>query len=314
MIIGGGLMNENKAKSFWVMFFILMPILIWADPASDIAKAGDAAWDKLVAQIKKESRWANPVSASVVVNDFSSYEGETMLFPAIDFSDFIVDREGNKYYWYGEKNSNNVFVIKYNDGIQDILYKLNNALGNSSGRYEVLGTIVDAYSWWGDVVLMDVSAMRVKNRACIIIQNDKPVLAGQDIFDKYMAKQAANWTAGIPQNATTVPQNLEPEAVAKWFLFYGSVKKNSVIWNQLCSVQENAISGAGSLQAKGQSWWRMISMPNREYYFVRADPGRDTPNSRTFMYQIRQDGQDIGVAKPMTVIKENTGQWKVSSF
>jgi len=55
-------------------------------------------------------------------------------------------------------------------------------------------------------------------------------------------------------------------------------------------------------------------MANREYYFVRADPGRDTPTSRVFMYQIRQDGQDVGVARPMTVVKESSGQWKVSSF
>jgi hypothetical protein len=286
----------------------------WADPATDIAGAGDTAWDNLVARYRGESLWADPVSANVVVNNFGRYEKKVMLFPAIDFGDFITDRDGNKYYWYGEKNSNNLFIIKYNDGIQDLLYKLNNGLGNAGGRYEVLGTIVDAYRWWGNVVLMDVAAMRIQNRACVIIQNNRPVLAGQDIFDRYLAAQAANWTAGIPQNAASVPQNLEPEAVAKWFLFYGSVKKDSAVWNQLCSVQENAISVSGALQAKGQSWWRMISMANREYYFVRSDSGRDTPSSRVFMYQIRQDGQDAGVAKPMTVIKESNGQWKVSSF
>jgi hypothetical protein len=139
-------------------------------------------------------------------------------------------------------------------------------------------------------------------------------LAGQDIFNRHMAAQAANWTAGIPQNASSVPQNLDPEMVAKWFLFYGSNKKDEKIWNQLCSVQENAISASGTLTSKGQSWWRMISMANREYYFVRADSGRDTATSKVFMYQIRQDGQDVGVAKPMTVVKESSGQWKVSSF
>jgi hypothetical protein len=307
-------MNEKKKKASLLFFFAVFPLLVWADPAGDIARAGDTAWDNLAAQYKRDSLWVDPVSANIVVNNFSRYEKKVMLFPAIDFGDFITDRDGNKYYWYGEKNSNNIFIIKYNDGIQDLLYKLNNGLGNMSGRYEVLGTIVDAYRWWGNVVLMDVTAMRVQNRACVIIQNNKPVLAGQDIFDRYLADQAANWTAGIPQNAASVPQNLEPEAVAKWFLFYGSVKKDSAIWNQLCSVQENAISGSGALQAKGQSWWRMISMANREYYFVRSDSSRDTPSSRIFMYQIRQDGQDVGVAKPMTVIKENNGQWKVSSF
>jgi hypothetical protein len=304
----------NKGKPVFGALFVLLSWSVLADPAGDIAKAGDNAWNSLVTQYKTEGRWADPVSANVVVNNFDRYKGKAMLFPAIDFSDFITDRDGNRYYWYGEKNSLNLFIIKYNDGIQDQLYKLNNGLGNYKGNYEVLGTIVDAWKWWGNVVLMEVNAVRVQNRACILIQNNRPVLAGEDIFNRHMAEQAANWTAGIPQNAASVPQNLEPEMVAKWFLYYGSVKKNSSIWNQLCSVQENAISGSGVLAAKGESWWRMISMANREYYYVRAEVSRDTPTSRVYMYQIRQNGQDVGVAKPMTVIKENGGQWKVSSF
>jgi hypothetical protein len=304
----------NKGKFIFAAFFVLLSRSVFADPAGDIARAGDNAWNSLVNQYKTEGRWADPVSANVVVNNFSRYNGKAMLFPAIDFGDFVTDRDGNRYYWYGEKNSLNLFVIRYHDGIQDQLYKLNNGLGNYRGNYEVLGTIVDAWDWWGNVVLMEVSAVRVQNRACILIQNNRPVLAGEDIFNRYMAEQAANWTAGIPQNATSVPQNLEPEMVAKWFLYYGSVKKNSTVWNQLCSVQENAVSGSGVLTAKGESWWRMISMANREYYYVRAEASRDTPASRVYMYQIRQDGRDVGVAKPMTVIKENSGQWKVSSF
>jgi hypothetical protein len=304
----------NKGKIAFLALFMIAISFIHADPASDIAKAGDDAWNNLIAQYKKESRWMDPVSANVVVNNFERYDGKIMQFPAIDFGDFITDRNGERYYWYGEKNTLNIFVIKYHPGIQDQLYMLNNGLGNMGGKYEVLGTVVDAWEWWGNVVLMEVTAMRVKNRACVMIQNNRPVLAGKDIFDRYMAEQAANWTKGIPQNAASVPQGLEPEMVAKWFLYYGSNKKNQTIWNQLCSVQENAISGSGTLQAKGQSWWRMISMADREYYFVRAEPGRDTATTKVFMYQIRQNGQDVGVAKPMTVIKENAGQWRVSSF
>jgi hypothetical protein len=64
-----------------------------------------------------------------------------------------------------------------------------------------------------------------------------------------MSQQAANWTAGIPQNAASVSSGLEPEAVAKWFLYYGSTGKNQTVWNQLLSVQENTISASGSLSA-----------------------------------------------------------------
>ena len=255
----------KKRMFLFLAVFVIAAAFVFADPAADIAKAGDDAWNNLIAQLKKDSRWADSVSANVVVNNFERYEGKVMMFPAIDFSDFVTDRDGNKYYWYGEKNSNNLFVIKYNDGIQDLLYKLNNGLGNMTGKYEVLGTVVDAWRWWGNVVLMDVTAMRIQKRACVLIQNNRPVLAGQNIFDNYMAEKTKNWTAGIPANAASVPKDLDAEAVAKWFLFYGSVKKNQSIWNQLCSVQENAISASGTLQAKGQSWWRMISMADREY-------------------------------------------------
>ncbi|MDR2499834.1 MAG: hypothetical protein LBD37_01980 [Treponema sp.] len=304
---------DNRKRVFGVLF-VLLSWSVLADTAGDIAKAGDNAWNNLVNQYKNNDRWAEPVSANVVVKNFSRYKGKAMLFPAIDFGDFITDRDGNRYYWYGEKNSLNLFIIKYHDGIQDQLYKLNNGLGNYKGNYEVLGTIVDAWEWWGNVVLMDVSAVRVQNSACILIQNNKPALAGEDIFKRYMAEQAANWTTGIPQNASSVPQNLTPEMAAKWFLYYGSVKKNADVWKQLCSVQEDAISSSGTLSSKGESWWRMISMANREYYYVRADPNRDTPASKVYMYQIRQNGQDAGAAKPMTVVKEKTGQWRVSSF
>jgi hypothetical protein len=301
-------------RTGFLLSLMLTALFVFADPAGEIASVGNTAWDNLINQYRRDSLWVDPVSANVVVNNFSRYEGKFMLFPAIDFSDFITDREGNRYYWYGERNSLNIFIIKYNDGIQDILYKLNNGLGNMGGHYEVVGSIVDAWEWWGNVVLMEVTAIRLQNRACVLIQNGRAVLAGQDIFDRYMAEQSANWTAGIPQNAASVPNNLEPEMVAKWFLYYGSNKKDQAVWNQLCSVQEEAISANGTLTAKGQSWWRMISMANREYYFVRADPGRDTPASRVFMYQIRQDGQDAGAARPMTVTRESSGQWRVSSF
>jgi hypothetical protein len=304
----------DKGKFFFAVLFVTLGWFVMADPAGDIASAGDTAWNNLISRYRTEGRWADAVSANVVVNNFSRYEGKIMRFPAIDFSDFVTDREGNRYYWYGERNSLNMFVIRYHDGIMDHLRKLNNGLGNYSGSYEVLGTIVDAWRWWGNVVQMDVNAVRVQNRACIVMQNGAPVLVGQEIFDRHMAQQAASWTTGIPPNATSVPQNLEPEMVAKWFLYYGSVNKVSAIWNQLCSVEENAISATGTLTARGESWWRMLIMANREYYFVRADPARDTPASKVYMYQIRIDGQDVGVARPMTVVRESSGQWKVSSF
>lgn len=287
---------------------------VFADTAKDIAKAGDAEWEKMVSSYKAGGEWRDTVSASVVVDDFRGYYKKYMLFPAIDFSDFVTDKNGTKYYWCGEKTNWNIFVIKYNDGIQDYLYKLNNALGNYKGAYEVLGKITDAYSWWGDVVEMEVVAVHVKGRATIKIENGKPVLVGEKFLNEAMGKAASSWAKGIPENATSVPKNLSAEETAKWFLYYGSVKKNQNIWKGLCSVEENALNANGSLTAKGESWWRNLSKTDRDYYFVRADENRSTATEKYFMYQIRVNGTDAGVAKPMCVIKEKSGSWKVKSF
>ena len=303
----------KKIIAFLASAFVALS-LSFSDTAKDIAKIGDAEWDKMVSSYKAKGEWKDTVSASVVVDGFRSYYRKIMPFPAIDFSDFVTDKNGTKYYWCGEKSNWNIFVIKYNDGIQDYLYKLNNALGNYKGSYEVLGRITDAYSWWGDVVEMEVVAVRVKGRATIKIEGGKPVLVGEKLLNDAMSKKASTWTKGIPDNATSVPKNLSAEDTAKWFLFYGSVKKNQNIWKALCSVEENAVEPSGKLAPKGESWWRNLSKTDREYYFVRADESRGNANEKYFMYQIKVNGADAGVAKPMCVIKEKNGSWKVKSF
>ncbi len=285
-----------------------------ADPASDIAKAGDAEWDTMVSEYKKSGKWTDTVSASVIANDFSGYDGKVMLFPSIDFGDFITDKNGTKYYWCGEKTNYNIYVIKYNDKIRDQLYRLNNALGNAGGKYEVLGRINDAYGWWGDVVEMEVVAMRIKGRACVKMENGEPVLVGEKFLNDWLGQKADTWTKGIPSDAKDVPSDLSAEDTAKWFLYFGSVKKDQHMWVKLCTVENDAVDGTGTMLAKGQSWWRMISKADRSYYFVRADSSRDTGTQKYFMYQIQVNGADAGVAKPMSVIREKNGTWKVTSF
>jgi len=176
-------------KTVFLILFTFITLLIHADPAGDIAKAGDDAWNSLITQYKSESRLVDLVSANTVVNSFTRYEKRVMLFPAVDFTDFFTDPEGNKYYWYGDKNSMNVFIMKYHPDIQEKINTLNNALGNAGNKYEVLGLIVDAWDLWGNVVYIEAIAIRIQKRACILIKNDTPVLAGQDIFDRYMTSK-----------------------------------------------------------------------------------------------------------------------------
>lgn len=301
-------------KTLFLAAACLAAAAVFADPAEDVGRAGDDAWNKLIAAAESAGTWEEPVGAAVVCANFPKYDGKLMRFPKIDFGDFVTDRDGRKYYWYGEKSSYNLFVVKYDDGIQDQLRKLSAGFGKPSGEYEVIGRITDAYSWWGKVVEMEVAAMRIPGSACVVMEDGKPSLVGKEIFENWMASKAATWTAGIPQDAKSVPAGLGPEDVAKWFLYYGSVKKDDSVWKQLCSVEENAVSASGSLQAKGTSWWRMISKGDREYYFVRAASDKDTAQSRTFMYQIKLNGADNGTAKPIKVVKEKSGEWRVASF
>ena len=143
----------NRKRLFLGIVCALISGFVFADPAGDIAKAGDDAWNNLINEYKREGRWVDPVSADAVIDYFNRYKGKVMMFPGSDFSDFITDKDGNKYYCYGDMEGFELFVIKYHDGIQDQLYKLNNALGNYQGKYEVLGTIVDAWEWWGRIFL-----------------------------------------------------------------------------------------------------------------------------------------------------------------
>ena len=296
--------------------FLLMAISCFADTAENIAIVGDYAWEEKIDWCDQMGIWTDLTSAEEIAYDFDEYYGKVMQFPAIDFTQFITDKSGNKYYYYGytDGDVSNFFIIDFDPGIQDILYKLNNALGKQSGEYEVLGMIQDVDSDWDNVVFMKILAMRVKGRACIFMTSDGPQLVGQEYLDDAMAKKAASWDADIPRNAKSVPADLDAESTAKWFLYYGSTEKNEELWTNLCSKEENAVRADGSLEAKGQSWWRMISKADRNYYFVRADTDRNDATHQYFMYQIQINGSDVGAAKPMCVVKESDGSWKVSSF
>jgi hypothetical protein len=63
--------------------------------------------------------------------------------------------------------------------------------GAEKGTYEVLGTITDAYSWWGDVVLMEIKALRKVGQLCVVITDDQAILIGEELIQKELDAKAA---------------------------------------------------------------------------------------------------------------------------
>jgi hypothetical protein len=194
--------------------------------------------------------------------------------------------------------------------------------------YEVLGRIKDVIiasdteyipgsgGVWDnrDIVIVDIYAFHTRNKICVMVDTERAVPVAEEFFNTLLETQLMRWTVNIPENVTAVPANLEPEAVAQWFLFFGSIRKNSQIWNQLCSVDKNIVSNAGLLRTQGQAWWRTVSVADQKYFFVGNVASQSSDTSQTFLYGIRERDKTIETAKPITVTLEQNGQWRVSSF
>jgi hypothetical protein len=314
-------------KKLLLVFMTLVPLMLYADIAEDIAMQGDKVWDNLLFLYKRDARWIE-IGA---VSDFSQhrrYLEKATRIPLLDFSNVITDSGGNKYYHFSETDSSPLFIFRHNADIQmqiDMLHLIFEDVGTS---YEVIGRIIDAIAiedterrlgtgdvWDGrNIVIMDISAFRVKNKVCVMVDTERVVPIAEELVNTFLETQLMRWTVNIPENATSVPANLEPEEIAKWFLFFGSIRKSSQIWNQLCSIDKNIISNSGLLRPLGQSWWRMVSAPDYKYFFVGSVAAQNSATSQTFLYGIRERDKTIETAKSITVTREQSGQWRVSLF
>ncbi|MCG8333536.1 MAG: hypothetical protein MJE63_03405 [Proteobacteria bacterium] len=276
-----------------------------------IGKKGDQHWNKLVAEYKQQNKFVDHSGTKAIVGNFARYQGKVKQFPRFEFNDFVTDKNGDKYFYSDNKGTLNFFVIKHNKRINEKLQVLSSALGSLKGDWQVLGTIEDAYTWWGDIVLMDMIAMRIPGKACVVVNNGEATLIGQDILDKAMAEREKSSKDGIPKNLTSVPSGLDAETVAKLFFYVSSVEKNQEVWKDL--LVPYALGNNKSLKGRSKSWWRNLTTKNREYFFVRENPGRvRKPGEKCFMFQIKANGKNIGTAKP-TMLTQVNGEWKVRS-
>ncbi|MCP3924361.1 MAG: hypothetical protein GY714_17435 [Desulfobacterales bacterium] len=287
------------------MLIYFSPVFAGSDALSKIGKEGDKKWNEIIQSYKSKGNFVENKSAREITRNFKKYQGKITRFPKIDFSDMITDRKGNRYYYYGEKGSTDLFVVKYNMRINSKLQILSAAMGSLKGDWEIIGKIDDAYTWWGNVVHLDVVAIRIKGSVCATVKNNKVTLVGEEIMNAELAKKEKDAYSGIPKKLTSIPDGLDPLTVAKLFFYVGSVEKNKPVWSQLLAERSQG--------ASSRSWWRIFNKYEREYFFVRENPKRaNKPGAKCYMFQIKSKGKNMGTAKPCILVKE-AGQWKIRS-
>lgn len=293
-----------------VSIFLSLAVLANAeDLKQQIGKQGDTAWDTMMTSLKDNGNLVDPpVSAKTIASNFSNYQNKSMLFPSFSFEDFVTDRDGVKYYYYGEPEGYNFFVIKYDDSITDLLRKYSYTFGPvGDDNWELLGTIEDVFGWWGDIVLMEIQAVRIKGSATVIRKDNAFEFVAEDLIDKMMDQKAADGMGDLPKNLTGIPSGLDPLTVAKLYCHIASEENNQDVWLELLS-KDNFYNGKP--ERRIDTWWKTLTKEGRTFFYVRT--ATDTDTSKKYFFQIRENGSDLGSPKPLSVTLED-GEWKVKS-
>lgn len=279
-----------------------------SDFKQEIAQQGDAAWEELLKNPKDGALIDPPLTAHTIAANFEQYKGSFMLFPEFTFEDFMTDRNGEKYYFYGETESDGFFVIKYDNRITDMLQKYSYAMGPvGDENWELLGSIEEVFTWWGDIVLMEIKAVRIKSKAAVIQEKGKLSFVAQDLIDKFMDEKAAAGLGDVPRKLTSIPSGLDARTVADLYFQISSKEDNKDVWLDLLSSNNFY---AGRPERRVDSWWNGLTKANRTFFYVRT--ATDTETTKKYFYQIRENGKDVGSPKPMTLVLEDN-EWKIKS-
>ncbi len=105
----------------------------------------------------------------------------------------------------------------------------------------------------------------------------------------------------LPDNIQSIPDNLDPLTLARWFYHIGSVQKNRELWQQLLTKDDWS-------RAKKESIWRLLAERGRSYYFVKLK--EDKPEYKKYYFQRQVNGKDLGRPGPIVVVREE-GKWRV---
>ena len=289
-----------------VLLLMVLNTAVCACVSQQIGEAGDRAWSDLLEGYGASREVLDSMPAAKIVAGFETYQHRIMRFPGFDFSRFVTDKFNQKYYYHGERSLFDFVVIKNNEAINDKLRKLSSVVGPLGDQgWEVLGEIEEAYTWWGNVVLMSMVAMRVPGKACVIVDNGEVRLVGETLMEDFLSRRENEAGVGIPMNLANVPQGLAPVVVAKLFFHTSSVEKNRDVWDHLLTADaRNA--------RRADSWWRNLTTMDRQYIFIRENQARSTDSEKMYLFQIKKDGKALGNPKPVKVVKED-GEWKVQS-
>ena len=290
------------------IFLFVALACINADTRQEVAKKGDDAWNELMTKGRDGAVIDPPLSAGTIAADFGQYKGSLMLFPDFSFDDFVADRNGEKYYFYGENEANGLFIIKYDNRITEMLRKYSYTMGSAGDEdWELLGSIEERFEWWGDIILMDIRAVRIKNKVAVIKKGNSLSFVGEELIDKLMDEKAAAGITGVPENLNAIPAGLEPRTVADLYFHIANREKNQEVWMQLLG-SDNFYRGKP--ERRVDTWWRNLTKSGRTFFYVRT--ATDNPDMKKYFYQIRENGQDVGSPKPITIVLEEN-EWKVKS-
>ena len=278
------------------------------DYKAQIARKSDDAWEDLMQNSRDGFLIDPPLNAKTINANFGQYKDALMLFPDFSFDDFVTDRRlGDKYYYSFDANDG-LFVIKYDNRITDMLREYSYAMGPvGNANWELLGQIKEAYDWWGDVVLMEIKAVRVRGKASVIREGNDLIFPAKDLIDAFMDEKASAGTGDIPLNLTSIPSGLDPRTVAELYFQIASREHNRDVWTDLLSSNNFY---RGKPERRVDTWWNNLNKDGRTFFYVRTATDEDT--TKKYFYQIRENGNDIGSPKPITLVLEDN-EWKVKS-
>jgi hypothetical protein len=278
------------------------------DLKQQIGQKGDEAWEALLKTPDDGPFIDPPLSAHEIAANLGEYKNNLMLFPEFSFDEFVTDRNGNKYYYSGEDASGGLFLIKYDNRITDMLQKYTYAMGSAGEEnWQMIGSIKEVFTWWGDVVLMEIKALRIESKVAVILEGDSLNFVAEELLDQYMDEKAAAGLGDVPKNLSSIPDGLDPRTVADLYFQVSSAENNKDVWLQLLN-SDNFYGGKP--ERRVDTYWNNLTKEGRSFFFVRI--ATDEATTKKYFYQIRENGVDVGSPKPLTVVLEN-GEWKVKS-
>jgi hypothetical protein len=183
----------------------------------EIAKLGEDAWAaNLEAKQEDKSLISELPGANFMARNYSNYHERFMILPEVDMGDFLVDRNGTRYF-QSTNTAYKGYVCKFFDDILKKLRKFSYVLGNLGGeKVELLGQVKEVFTWWNSYVFIDTVGLRIPGKVTVFFENDEAKFVGESILDEKVAelREAGD---DLPEGLTEIPADIDPLTLAKLF-------------------------------------------------------------------------------------------------